>query len=471
MSALDTNIVLIALPTIGRQLPGTSLFDLLWILLGYQLITASVLVNFGRLSDIFGRVRLFTLGFAIFTAGSALCSFAESGEQLIVFRLIQALGSAFLFANAAAIITDAFPAEERGRALGINQVSIVSGAVSGLVLGGLLTSLLGWRSIFWVNIPIGIFATLWSHYRLRETAVIQKGQKLDLLGNFTFASGLVLVLTAITLYAMGDILFGYFALVFSAGIALLISFVYVELNAKHPMFDLSLFKIRLFAAGNIAILLNSLARGAVSLVLIFYLQGPTMGLDPFTAGIYLVPISASIALFGPLSGYLSDKYGARVLSSLGLGVSSFGFLLLSGIGETITFQQLALPLFFIGGGMGLFASPNRASIMNSVPITERGIASGVSTTLMNIGMTFALGIAFLVITVSTPMTDLQKIFLGAGGVSNVPWVGSFINSIHSIYYLSTIFLLIAIIPSIMRGSQPEITKTHIISVEKANQEN
>lgn len=469
MSALDTNIVLIALPTIGRQLPGTSLFDLLWILLGYQLITASVLVNFGRLSDIFGRVRLFTLGFALFTVGSALCSFAQSGEQLIIFRLIQALGSAFLFANAAAIITDAFPIEERGRALGINQVSIVSGSVTGLVLGGFLTSALGWRSIFWVNIPIGIFATLWSHYRLRETAAIQKGQKLDLLGNFTFAGGLALVLTAVTLFAMGDVVFGYFALGFTAGIALLISFVYIEMNVEHPMFDLSLFKIRLFAAGNTAILLNSLARGAVSLVLIFYLQGPTMGLDPLTAGIYLIPISASIALFGPLSGYLSDKYGARVLSSLGLGVSSIGFILLSGIGQTITFQQLALPLFFIGSGMGLFASPNRASIMNSVPITERGIASGVSTTLMNIGMTFALGIAFLVMTLSTPMIDLQKIFLGAGGVSNVPWVGSFITSIHSIYYLSTIFLVIAIIPSVMRGASPEL-RERIVRVEKTSQE-
>ncbi len=178
MSSLDSNIVLIALPTIARELRNTSLFDLLWILLGYQLVTASVLVNFGRLADMFGRVKLYNFGFALFTVGSALCSISQDGIQLIIFRLIQALGSAFLFSNSAAIITDAFPAEERGRALGINQVSIVIGSVTGLVLGGFLTSVAGWRSIFWVNIPIGVFATLWSHYRLKELASIQRGQSL-----------------------------------------------------------------------------------------------------------------------------------------------------------------------------------------------------------------------------------------------------------------------------------------------------
>lgn len=455
MSSLDTNIVLIALPTIARELPNTSLFDLLWILLGYQLVTASVLVNFGRLADMFGRVKLYNFGFALFTAGSALCSFAQDGEQLIIFRLVQALGSAFLFSNSAAIITDAFPLQERGRALGINQVSIVSGSVTGLVLGGFLTSAAGWRSIFWVNIPIGIFATLWSHYRLKELASIQKGQKLDLVGNFTFAGGLSLVLTGITLYAISSLSMTVLSAMLMGGIALLVLFVFVETRVAQPMFNLSLFKIRLFAAGNTAIFLNALARGAVSLVLVFYLQGPTMGLDPLTAGIFLIPISASLAFFGPISGWLSDKYGARVLSTIGLLVSSVGFILLAGIGRTITFQQLLVPLVFVGSGMGIFASPNRASIMNAVPEKERGVASGTSTTLVNIGMTFSLGLAFLVMTVSTPIGDLEKIFLGSSGLSNSPWIGSFIASIHSVYFLSTFFLIMAIIPSVMRGLQPK----------------
>jgi EmrB/QacA subfamily drug resistance transporter len=451
MSSLDGNIVLIALPTIAKDLPGTSLIDLLWILLGYQLVTASVLVNFGRLADMFGRVRLYNFGFAVFTAGSALCGLSQNSEQLIAFRMVQAIGAAFLFSNSAAIITDAFPLNERGRALGTNQVAIVVGSVMGLVLGGFLTSAAGWRSIFWVNVPIGIFATAWSHYRLREQGLIKKGQRLDIPGNITFAAGLTCVLLAITLYAVSSLALQEFYSLIAAGVALLAAFAFIERWVRQPMLDFSLFRIRMFTAGNIAIFLNALARGAVSLVLVFYLQGPTMGLDPLAAGIFLIPISASLALFGPISGWLSDNHGARVLSTMGLLVSSVGFLLLTGIGTTITFQQLVLPLVLIGSGMGMFASPNRASIMNSVSEEARGIASGVSVTLVNVGATLSLGVAFLIMTVSMPIPDLEKIFLGSGGLSNAPWIGDFITSVHSVFYLSTVVLLGAIIPSVMRG--------------------
>ena len=457
MSSLDSNIVLIALPTIAKDLPGTSLFDLLWILLGYQLVTATVLVNFGRLADMFGRVRLYNFGFAMFTAGSALCSLSQTSTQLIGFRLVQAVGAGFLFSNSAAIITDTFPEEQRGMALGINQVSIVVGSVLGLVLGGLLTSATGWRSIFWVNIPIGVFATTWSHYKLRELAALKKGERLDLLGNFSLAGGLALILVGITLYVLSSLSFDLLLLMSVTGVGLLALFVVAERRAPYPMFDLSLFKIRLFTAGNVVIFLNALARGALSLVLVFYLQGPTMGLDPFTAGIFLVPISLSLALFGPISGWLSDRYGGdysystRFFTTLGLGVASIGFILLSGIGPTISFQQLAVPLIFAGSGMGLFASPNRASIMNSPPPEERGVASGTSTTLTNVGMTFSLILAFVIMAVSTPMNDLKQIFLGVSGTRSASWVGSFIGSIHSVFYLSTIVLLAAMVISALRG--------------------
>ena len=451
MSSLDSNIVLIALPTITRDLPNTSLLDLLWVLLGYQLVTATVLVNFGRLADMFGRVKLYNFGFAVFTLGSALCSLSQTSTQLIGFRLVQALGAGFLFSNSAAIITDAFPQDERGMALGINQVSIVVGSVLGLVLGGLLTSVAGWRSIFWVNIPIGIFATAWSHYKLRELAVIEKGERLDLVGNLSFAGGLALILAGTTLYVISTLSLPLLLAMTGGGTALLVLFVYVERRTAQPMFDLSLFRIRMFSAGNIAIFLNALARGAVSLVLVFYLQGPTMGLTPLTAGIFLIPISLSLAVFGPVSGMLSDRYGARILSTVGLGVSSLGFVLLSGIGPTITFQQLSLPLILVGSGMGLFASPNRASIMNSVPDTERGVASGTSMTLVNVGATLSLALAFTVMALVTPMKDLQMVFLGVSASSSAPWIGDFIGSIRSVYYLSTVFLLLAIVPSAMRG--------------------
>jgi EmrB/QacA subfamily drug resistance transporter len=451
MSSLDGNIVLIALPTIAKDLPGTTLFDLLWILLGYQLVTATVLVNFGRLADMFGRVKLYNFGFALFTVGSAMCSLSQSSVQLIGFRLVQALGAGFLFSNSAAIITDAWPEDQRGMALGINQVSIVIGSVLGLVMGGLLTTAAGWRSIFWVNIPIGVFATAWSHYKLKELANVRKGEKLDLAGNISFAGGIALILTSITLYVISSLSFPELLAMSGAGAALLVLFVFIERRVPQPMFDLTLFRIRMFTAGNIAIFLNALARGAVSLVLVFYLQGPTMGLSPLTAGLFLIPVSLSIALFGPVSGWLSDRHGARLLSSVGLGVSSIGFVLLTGIGPTITFQQLALPLIFVGGGMGLFASPNRASIMNSVPDRERGVASGTSMTLVNVGGTFSLAMAFTVMSLTMPVKDLQMVFLGVQVSGTASWVGSFIGSIRSVYYLSTLFLLLAIIPSAMRG--------------------
>jgi len=451
MASLDTNIVLIALPTISRELRATSFFDLLWILLGYQLVNGSLLVNFGRLSDMFGRVRLYTFGFAVFTAASALSSLSQTGEQLIAFRLLQGVGSAFLFSNSGAIITDAFPEDERGKALGINQVSIVIGSLMGLVLGGVLTTVAGWQSIFYVNIPIGIFATFWSHYQLKELAVIRKGQRIDILGNVTFAGGLATVLVAITLDAVSLLRLDQFVLLLGAGVLLLVTFVFTERRVKEPMLDLSLFKIRLFTAGTIASLLNSMARGAVTLVLTFYLQGPSMGLDALSAGIFLIPISVSIALLGPLSGYLSDKHGPRFFATSGLIVSAMGFLLLATIGRTITFWQLAVPLSLVGAGIGLFQSPNRASVMNSVPPWARGIATGTSTTVFIAGASFSLGIAFFVLTAGVPIADLQNIFIGGTALSTAPWIGSFIDSIHSVYYLSTLFLLLGIIPSVLRG--------------------
>ena len=451
MSSLDTNIVLIALPTIGRELPQTSLLDLVWTLLGYQLITASVLVNFGRLSDMFGRVRLYTLGFAVFTAGSALCSLSQTGLELVVFRMVQALGSAFLFSNSAAILTDAFPINERGKALGINQTSIVTGSVVGLVLGGILASTIGWRSIFWVNIPIGVFATAWSHYKLHEINHPPLGQKIDLVGNITFAGGLSSILVGTTLYIIAGLdIVSTYALI-AVGCVLLVAFLVTETKVESPMLGLALFRIRQFAAGNLAIILNSLARGAVTLVLVFYLQGPTMKLDAFTAGLFLIPTSASLAVFGPVSGWLSDRYGARLLATMGLLVSCVGFVLLTQLGPTTSFLGLAFPLVFVGSGMGLFASPNRASIMNSVPAEDRGIASGISVTFVNVGSTLSLALAFLIMATVAPVKSLVGIFVGESGSGPTSSSASFISSIHLVFLVSTVFLLIAIVPSLLRG--------------------
>ncbi|MGI0001045.1 MAG: MFS transporter, partial [Nitrososphaeraceae archaeon] len=355
-------MIFIALPIIVSEL-GASLFTMVWIVIGYSLVTASILLNFGRLADIFGRVKLYTLGFIIFTLGSALCSISQTGEQLVIFRIFQAIGAAFLFSNSVAILTDAFPSNERGKALGINQIAIVLGSVLGLVLGGFLTSYLGWRSIFWINIPIGIIAIFSSYKNLKELGSIKK-EKIDWLGNISFAGGLFLVLAGITFSSFGIIsdLLVIFFIIF-AGLALLIVFGFIEkgIAKDYPMFHFSLFKIKSFLGGNIAILLNSIARGDFIFLISFYLQGAFMKLSPVETGIYLLPVSAALALFGPLSGWLSDKYGSRFFVGLGLFLSGIGFLLLTQLQLKTSFIELLLPFILLGAGMGIFTSPNRAS--------------------------------------------------------------------------------------------------------------
>ncbi|HET7149152.1 MAG TPA: MFS transporter [Candidatus Nitrosopolaris sp.] len=452
MASLDRNIILIALPTIASDL-HTSFFTLMWIVLVYWLVTAAVLLNFGRLSDMFGRVKLYNMGFALFTFGSGLCSISQTGEQLILFRIIQALGAAFLFSNSAAIITDTFQENERAKALGLNQMSIVVGSVVGLVFGGFLTAYLGWRSIFWVNIPIGIFATVWSYAKLKELGTIRR-EKIDWLGNATFATGLFLILFGVTLGAFRIVSLFENSLFIIGGFSLLIFFVFIEKRVSRPMFDLSLFKIRIFTGGNIAIFLNALARGAFTLIMSFYLQGPAMKLNALNAGIYLIPVSIALAIFAPSSGWLYDKHKLRILAPLGLLVSGIGFFILTTIGVTDSFYGLLTPLLLVGAGMGIFASPNRASIMTSVPTYRRGVSASISTTFVMTGNAFSIGLVFLIMTNFISLHAAEQLFSGSFGASSVtiykPIVDRFLSSVHFIFFVSGIMMLVSIIPSVIK---------------------
>jgi EmrB/QacA subfamily drug resistance transporter len=487
MASLDTNIIIIALPTIVSDI-DVSLLTLVWIVLGYSLVTASILLNLGRLSDMFGRVKLYNIGFIIFTIGSALCSLSQTGEQLMLFRIVQSLGAAFLFSNSAAIITDAFPENERGKALGINQISIVVGSVMGLIFGGFLTTYLGWRSIFWINIPIGLFAIIWSRTKLLELGTIKK-EKIDWIGNATLAMGLFLILVGITFGSfqiLNSIPYGMYLFIV-VGLFLIGLFVFVETNVIKPMMDLSLFKIRSFLGGNIAIFYNAIARGAFTLIMTFYLQGPTMRLSPLDAGVYLLPVSIALSIFGPFSGWISDRYGSRVISAIGLFISAIGFFMLTNIGAKSTFIETLLPLAMIGAGMGIFASPNRASIMNSVPRYQRGIAAGTSTMFVLSGSTLSVGLAFLIMSHTMPLNYIESIFLGITETTiqdntknsnnndknktsnhnqilnhNRPntniiilhnstiIINNFVSSLHYIFLLSALLMLISIIPSCIR---------------------
>ncbi len=420
MASINTTIVLIALPAIFRGInidPFSSFQYLLWILFGYSIVTATLLVAFGRISDMFGRVKLYNLGFAIFTVGSIMLFLTPNqgdlgAMELIVFRIIQGVGAAFLFANSAAIITDAFQPNERGKALGINQVAFLAGSLIGLVLGGVL-AIYDWRLVFLVSVPVGMFGTVWSYWKLKELGTIRRHQKMDIWGNITFGAGLTLILIGITygLLPYGTSSMGWSSpwviASLAAGVGLLIAFPFLEQRVPEPMFRLELFKIRMFSASNIAQFLGAMARGGVMIMLIILLQGiwlPLHGYSyestPFWAGIFMIPMSIGFVLAGPTSGWLSDKHGARLLATMGMFITGVTFIAFAFLQADFAYLTFGSVLFIMGVGNGLFASPNTASIMNSVPPEHRGAASGMRATLQNCGQTMSLAIFFTIIIVS-----------------------------------------------------------------------
>ncbi len=424
MASIDATIVLIALPAIFRGIninPFTSFQYLLWIMFGYSIVTATLLVTFGRISDMFGRVRLYNLGFAIFTVGSILLSLTPNqgntgALELIFFRILQGVGAAFLFANSAAIITDAFPANERGKALGINQVAFLAGSLIGLVLGGVL-AVYDWRLVFLVSVPVGVIGTIWSYWKLKEKGTIRKNQKLDIWGNITFGAGLTLLLVGITYglvpYGTSSMGWGNPWVITSlmSGVALLVAFPFIERKVPDPMFRLDLFKIRIFSMGNFAGFLGALARGGIMIMLIVLLQGiwlPLHGFSyqdtPFWAGIFMIPMSLGIALTGPVSGWLSDKHGARTLATAGMALTGVAFLAFAMLPANFAYLPFGMVLFLMGIGNGIFFAPNMASIMNSVPPEHRGAASGMRATLQNCGQTISQGIFFAIIIISLSST-------------------------------------------------------------------
>jgi EmrB/QacA subfamily drug resistance transporter len=447
MAVLDGNIVLIALPTIIADLPGTTTFDGIWILMGYTLITATLLLTFGRLSDIFGRVRFYTLGFAVFTVGSALCSLSPNGVSLVLFRLVQGTGSALIFSNSAAILTDVFPADERGRALGLNQVAGVIGSAAGLVAGGILTGTLGWRSIFWINIPVGLFATVWAFTKLKEMSQPSRNEKLDPGGNALFAIGLSVFLLGLTFGALSGFSAALEA-VMVAGLGMLVAFVAVESKVRFPMIDLSLFRIRQFSAGMLSNLLASVARGSVSLVLVFYFQG-ALGLDALTAGILLVPLTLAFATFGPLSGYLSDRFGSRVFATAGTLVMSVALLWLAGFPFGAPYSQLLAPMILAGAGGGMFVAPSIASIMNATPPARRGVASGTSSTLVNTGFLLSMGFSFAIMAATVPIATLQAVFSGQAVAISPAGIQVFLESIRKVFLVMGVVSLFAVVPASM----------------------
>jgi MFS family permease len=439
VATINSSILLIALPDIFRGIgidplaPGNTSY-LLWLILGFMVVMAVLLVSLGRLGDIYGRVRMFNLGFAVFTAFAILLSVtwmhgSAAAIWLILMRVGQGVGGALLFANSSAILTDAFPAGERGLALGVNSIAAIAGSFLGLVLGGVLAPV-SWRLIFLVSVPVGVVATVWSYHSLRELGQ-RRPAKIDWWGNVTFAIGLICVMIGITYgiqpyggHDMGwtspfvlSMLFG--------GIALLIVFCVIELHVEEPMFHLELFRIRAFAAGNIAMLLAAIGRGGLQFILIIWLQGiwlPQHGYDfaqtPLWAGIYMLPLIGGFLIAGPASGWLSDRFGARPFATGGMVLAALSFLLLIVLPVDFSYVWFALVLLLNGIGMGLFASPNSAGVMNSLPPTQRGAGAGMLATFQNSASVLSIGVFFtlMIIGLAASLPHTLQTGLTAHGV-------------------------------------------------------
>ncbi|AHC51876.1 MFS transporter [Sulfolobus acidocaldarius SUSAZ] len=412
------NMIILALPTIFSSLnfnptsPG-ALDYLLWVILGYMIVTSSLVVTMGRISDMKGRARLYMIGFLIFSISSGLlASVVSPGEEgimeIILLRIIQGIGGGFLMVNSAAVLTDYFPKSELGKALGLNQVSGLVGNVVGLILGGILATV-NWRYIFIFDLVVGVAGTLWSYRSLKD---VQKpiSQSLDIIGTTLFGVGITVLLVSVTygITPYGNQELGWGNPFVIAGVisslVLIGIFLFIESKIKNPMFDLSLFKIRDFSIGNFTNFVVSLTRQGILLVLLVLLQGiwlPLHGIayadTPFWAGIYLIPNVLGFAVFGPISGILSDKYGSKLFTSLGLFLSAIGFFLLSELPYNFNPLEFFAVTFIMGAGMGLFSSPNMADIMASAPVEKRGIASGMRASLQNTGSALSVGVYFSVI--------------------------------------------------------------------------
>jgi MFS family permease len=461
MATVNSSIVIISLPAIFRgigidPLQQGNVSYLLWMIMGFLLVSAVLVVTFGRLGDLYGRVRIYSLGFVVFTVASLALGLdplagGDGAMWLIVWRIVQGVGSAMLFANSVAIITDAFPADQRGLALGINQVAALAGSFFGLILGGLL-SVIDWRAVFWISAPIGLIGTLWSYRSLRELGTPKAG-RLDWPGNLTFAAGLSVLLIGITygIQPYGGHPTGWLNPWVLAGliggVVLLIAFSVIELRVADPMFDMSLFRIRAFWAGNVAGLLASVSRGGLQFMLIIWLQGiwlPLHGYSfestPLWSAIYLLPLTAGFLLAGPVSGALSDRFGARWFATGGLLLAAVSYVGLFLIPVDFPYWLFALLVALNGIGSGLFAAPNTTAIMNSVPASERGMASGMRGTFFNSGTSLSIGVFFTLMIVGLSSTLPPALDAGLRGQGVSAGVASQVAGLPPVSSLFAAFL-------------------------------
>ena len=448
LASLTSGTLVIALPDILRDLQ-TDLFSLLWIVVGYTLVATVLVLNAGRIGDRVGRARSYTLGFALFTVASVACALAPSSLLLIVARAVQGVGGAFLMANSAALVTDAFPRRELGKALGVNAMVVGAGLILGPILGGWLTGF-GWPTVFWFNVPIGIIGTIVAARLLVEQGTRTAGTGLDLAGSALYLVGLSGLVTAL---AFGGI-YGWTTPWVLAGFAAFLvaapAFLWVESHQPDPLLDLDLFRNRLFALGNLTGLLNGIARNGVLFLLVFYLQG-VRGVDPVTAGLMLGPLAIGLLVLSPISGALADRYGSRLLATLGMVVTAIGLVGLTTLQVDTPYWQLALWQLIVGAGSGLFNSPNTSAVMSAVPPAQRGMGSGARMMLVQTGfiisIALSIGLVASVVDPSVMLAIFSGTQVGSEGVDLAP----FMTALHVAFAVGAVASILGAVVSAMRG--------------------
>ena len=466
LATVNSGTLIIALPDLERSL-HTTLLQLVWVILVYMIVSTVLVLTAGRLSDLFGRKHAYVLGFLVFSAASLGAGFSGSGTQLILWRVLQGVGGAFLFANAAALVTDAFPKEELGLAMGTNTMVAAVGLVIGPVLGGALVAI-NWPWVFWFNVPLGLIGSAWAYLVLHEISGRDKERGLDLFGTATYVvglTGLVLALSKGGLSGWNDpIVIGGFA----AAIVFLPLFVFIERRVRAPMLDLSLFQNKLFAAASGAAFINGLSRFALMFLFVFYFQGP-QGKSPIVAGLELAPLAVGMLIASPLAGIAADRHGSRGLAALGMLVSAGGLAGMTTLQAHTAYVWSALWLLLVGVGSGMFNSPNTSAMMGVVPVYRRGIAAGARVMLQNTGAVISIAFVLAIVTSAIPTTVLFKIFSGITSGLSAQQLAPFIDNMHMALWVLTGVSLVGAAVSLMRPAHVggDVTLDEIFEAEAA----
>ncbi|MCZ2115641.1 MAG: MFS transporter [Anaerolineae bacterium] len=454
MAAIDSTIVILGLPDMMVSLHA-DLVEMTWVIMAYILMSTVFLLTFGRVADMLGRVRMYNAGFAVFTVGSALCGVSQTAGQLIAFRMVQGAGAALMMVNGPAIITEVFPPDERGRALGINSITWALGGIFGPLLGGFILHAAHWRWIFYINVPIGLFGTLWGYRVLRELSHHGKGESFDVLGAITFSAGLVSLLMALTLGIQYGWTSPLILSLFALSVVTLAGFYLWErhIKDKSPVLDLSLFQNRVYNFSVLAAMLQSLAMFAVDFLIVFYLQG-VRGYDPLRAALLLMPLPLVIVIVGPLSGVWADKIGARVPATLALLIQAVALVwFIFTLSPTTSYAQIAVGLALMGLGSGMFWSPNTSAAMNSAPPARLGIASATLATLRQTGMVTSFALALAVAAASLPEEVVMKLFIGTDIALGSEMMQEFIIGMQNAFWVSVFLCLVAAAFSFVRGHE------------------